>query len=57
MDLTAGRQADRQADKVRVGLEIFKILYRLNYLGLYFVNITAMLLQYCIAGKFGGGRV
>ena len=37
-----------------LGFEIFKILYRLNYLGLYFVFITAMLLQYknCISVGF-----
>ena len=32
-----GRQAGKQADKIWVGLEIFKILYRLNYSGIYFV--------------------
>ena len=44
----AGRQAGRQADEIQMGLKIFKILYELNYLGLYcnLFNITAMLLQY-----------
>ena len=39
--LTAGRQAYRQAgrlgDKMQMRFGIFKILYRLNYLGIYFV--------------------
>ena len=38
VDLTVGmyRQAGRQM-KIQVELEIFKILYRLNYSGFYFV--------------------
>ena len=36
----------RQADEIRVALEIFKILYSLDYLGFALFNITAMLLQY-----------
>ena len=42
----AGGWTGRQTDKMRVGLKIFKILYRSNYLGFYYFNITAMLLQY-----------
>ena len=38
-----GLTAGRQANEMRVGLEIFKILYRFKYSGFYF---TAMLLQY-----------
>ena len=42
--LMAGRQASRQNVS---GFEIFKILYRLNYLGFYFVcyhsNVTTVL--------------
>ena len=38
------RQAGRKADEIRMGLESFKILYMLNYLSFYFVNITAVLL-------------
>ena len=30
-------QAGRQADEIQVEFEIFKILYRLNYSGCYFV--------------------
>ena len=47
MGLTAGREGLRLADEMRVGLEIFKILYRLNYSGFYFVyyhcNVTTVL--------------
>ena len=39
--LTAGREGGRDggrlADEMRVDFEIFKILYRLNYLGFQFV--------------------
>ena len=42
-----GLTADRQPNEIRVKFGIFKILYRLNYLGVYFVyyhcNITAVL--------------
>ena len=42
-----GREGGRSADEMRVGFEIFKILYRLNYSGFYFVcyhsNITTVL--------------
>ena len=43
-----GREAGRPADKMRVGFEIFKILYRLNYVfGLFFIcyhnNVTTVL--------------
>ena len=45
--LMAGREGGRPADKMRVGFEIFKIVYRLNYSGFYFVchhsNVTAVL--------------
>ena len=34
--LQYGRLAGRQADKIRVEFEIFKILYMLNYLDCYF---------------------
>ena len=37
-----GREGGRPADKTQVGFKIFKIFYRLNYLGFYF---AAMLLQ------------
>ena len=40
----AGRLAGRLADKLQMDFEIFKILYRLNYLEFYFVDISAMLL-------------
>ena len=36
--------AGRLADKLQMDFEIFKILYRLNYLEFYFVDISAMLL-------------
>ena len=47
----AGRQAESQgsrlADKIQVGFKIFKIIYRLNYSGIYFVyyycNLTTVL--------------
>ena len=43
----AGREAGRPADEMQVGFEFFKILYRLNYLGFYFVcyhsNVTTVL--------------
>ena len=32
-----GPMAGRQADKVRVSFKILKILYRLKYLGFYFI--------------------
>ena len=32
----AGRQAGKQENEIRVGLKIFKILYRLHYLGFCF---------------------
>ena len=35
MGLTYARAAGRQADKVRVGFKIFKILYMFNYSGFY----------------------
>ena len=35
--LTVGKQAGRQVDEIRMDLEIFKILYRLNYSAFYFV--------------------
>ena len=42
-----GREGGRPANETRVGFEIFKILYRLNYSGFYFVcyhsNITTVL--------------
>ena len=42
-----GREGGRLADEMRVGFEIFKILYRLNYSGFYFVyyhsNVTTVL--------------
>ena len=42
-----GREGGRLADEMRVGCKIFKILYRLNNLGFYFVcyhsNITIVL--------------
>ena len=40
VDLTAGRSAD----ETRLDFKIFKILYRLNYLDFYFIDISAMLL-------------
>ena len=42
----AGWQAGRLADEVWLNFELFKILYRLNYLDFYFqiVDISAMLL-------------
>ena len=40
--LTVGKQAGRQVDETRMDLEIFKILYRLNYSAFYFVQ------YYCI---------
>ena len=55
MGLTAGREGGREggrdggrlADEMQVGFENFKILYRLNYLGFYFVwyhsNVTTLL--------------
>ena len=39
-----GRQAGRQADKIRLDFEILKILYRLYYLDFDFVYSSAMLL-------------
>ena len=43
----ATREGGRPADEMRVGFKIFKILYRLNYLGFYFVyyhsNVTTVL--------------
>ena len=39
-----GRLAGRLADEIWLDLEIFKILYMLNYLDFYFVDISAMLL-------------
>ena len=39
-----GLTAGRQADKMRIDFEIFKILYRLNYSHFYF-DVTAILLQ------------
>ena len=44
MGLTAGRQAGRLADEIRLDFKILKILYRLNYLDFYFVYSRAMLL-------------
>ena len=45
--LMAGREGGRPADKMRVGFEIFKFLYWLNYSGFYFVcyhsNVTIVL--------------
>ena len=45
--LMAGREAGQPADEMQVGFEIFKILYRLNYSGFYFVcyhsNVTTVL--------------
>ena len=35
-----------EADEIQVELRIFKILYRLNYLGFYLFIITSMSLQY-----------
>ena len=43
----AGREAGQLADEMLVSFEIFKILYRLNYSGFYFVcyhsNVTTVL--------------
>ena len=39
-----GKLAGRLADKLQMDFEIFKILYRLNYLEFYLVDISAMLL-------------
>ena len=36
--------AGRLADEIELDFEIFKILYRLNYLDFYFVDISTMLL-------------
>ena len=44
MGLTAGWQAGRLADEIRLDFEILKILYRLNYLDFYFVYSSAMLI-------------
>ena len=45
--LMAGREGGKPGGKMCVGFEFFKILYRLNYLGFYFVcyhsNVTAAL--------------
>ena len=46
----AGGWAGRQTDKMRVGLKIFKILYRLNYLGFYF--LISLLCYYSIRPVF-----
>ena len=47
MGLTAGREGGRQADEMSEGFKTFKIFYRLNYLGFYFVyyhsNVTTVL--------------
>ena len=40
----AGGRAGRQAGKTQLDFKIFKILYRLNYLDFYFVDISKMLL-------------
>ena len=40
----AGWQAGRLADEIRLDFETFKILYKLNYLDFYFVDISVMLL-------------
>ena len=39
-----GLTAGQLADEIRVDFEIFKILYRLNYLAFHFVDISTMLL-------------
>ena len=44
--LTIGRQASKQADDIRVDLEFFKILYRLNYAVFYFVQSTVLELHF-----------
>ena len=36
--------ASQLADEILVDFEIFKILYRLNYLAFHFIDISAMLL-------------
>ena len=45
--LLVGLMEGRQADEIRLGFEIFKILYRLNYSGFYFVyyhcNVTTVI--------------
>ena len=45
-----GREGGMPAEEMRVGFDIFKILYRLNYSGFYFVyyycNVTMVLEQY-----------
>ena len=38
-----GRLAGRLTDKIQVDFKIFKILYRLQYLDFYFVDMIAML--------------
>ena len=43
MPSTSGSYS-RLADKIWLDFEIIKILYRLNYLDFYFVDISAMLL-------------
>ena len=43
-DRQAGRQAGRLADEIQLDYEISTVLYRLNYLDFYFVDIRAMLL-------------
>ena len=41
-----GGRVGRQADKIQVGLETFKTLYRLNCLGFYFLfSITTTVLE------------
>ena len=51
-----GRAGSRQADKIRVSLEFFKILYRLNYSGFYFVyyhcNVTTVLYRTTFQSAF-----
>ena len=42
--LSTSGSYSRLADKIWLDFEIIKILYRLNYLDFYFVDISAMLL-------------
>ena len=41
---SASGSYSRQADEIQVDFETMNILYRLNYLDFYFVDISAMLL-------------
>ena len=43
--ITSGSYSSWQADKIRLDYAIVKILYRLNYLDFYFVDIIAILLS------------